>query len=111
MRSEGALKREVVDGEEAWCRWAVGERLVRRRKSGLPVVGVDDLRAPADGALRCTEQGSYARELSEAQRIIVPVGAGRILVRPTVAVVKGGTIDDPCRHAAGQHEGKQSCGG
>ena len=102
MRREDALEREVVDGDDARRRAVVGERSVRRRKSGLPVVRMNELRAPGDGALPRSEQSRYVRQQAEAQRVVLPVGAAGVLVRAAVAVVEERTIDHPDRNAGGQ---------
>ena len=88
----------------------MGERSVRWRQSGLPVVRVNELGSPRDGALTRREERSRAREQAEAQRIVVPVGAAGILVR-TLAIVERGTIDDPCRNTLWQLSLEQPCFG
>ncbi len=80
---------------------AEGKRGVRRRKSGLPVVRVNDLRAPRDGTLRRSQPSRDVRQQAEAQRIVLPIDAARVLVRPAVAIVERRAIDDPRRNAAG----------
>src|SRR6266853_2325086 len=102
MRREDTLESEVVDGDDAGRRAIVRQRSVRRRESGLPVVRMNELGAPCDGALPRSEQSRYARQQSEAQRVVLPVGAPGVLVRAAVAVVEERTIDHPGRNAGGQ---------
>src|SRR6266550_5768216 len=88
MRWEDALKRQIVDCHDARRYPVVGERNIRRRQSGLPVVCVNELGAPADGTSRRGEQRGNARQQAEAQRIVVPIDAAGILIWTAVTIVE-----------------------
>ena len=95
MRIEDALKCEVVNRENG-RRWALaGERCVRRRQAGLPIVRMKDVCAPFDGAARGSDQRGRPREEAEAQGVVRPVPAVRIEVRAAAPIVERRTVDDP----------------
>ena len=100
-----------MDGDDAGHRPLADQRSVRRRESGLPVVGVNELRTPRDRTRPRSEQRCGAREQAKAQRIVFPIGAAGILVGTAIAIIEHGTIDDPCRNVLRQLGFEQTRGG
>src|SRR5439155_4587630 len=78
---------------------------------GLPVVRVNDLRMPADGTSRRSDQRRSTREHAEAQRVVFPVCAARVLIRAALPIIERRTIDDPCRNAPRQFRLEETCRG
>jgi hypothetical protein len=61
---------------------------------------VEHVRSPVERVRIAGEQRGDACELAEALRVVVPVAAVAILVRPAVALEELRTVNEPCRHAA-----------
>jgi hypothetical protein len=81
-----------MHGED--CRGAAAlEVQVHRRERRRPVVAVHDLRTPFERRGAAAEERRRAREQPEAQRVIGPVRARFILVRPAGPVVQRRTVE------------------
>ena len=102
LERKDPLEREVVDGEERSRARALRKAQVHGRERRRPIVAVNDLGPPRDGARPGAEEGGDAAENAEAQRVVLPVGAVVVLVGSAAARVERGSVEDDERDAVGK---------
>jgi hypothetical protein len=102
---KAALERRVVDGEHGARPRARGRENVARARheirheSGVPVVAVHDVGAPAGGVGRQRKAGDRMAEDAEAHRVVGPVATELVLVGRAWAAVERRAIEQPDREA------------
>ncbi len=97
------LEGEIMNRENGLRRRFAAVSQECGRHPSMPVISVDDLRAPTEGRPSNRNQCGGSTERSEAVIVVGPILAAAILIEAAVALEESGSIEQDHRHVRVRH--------